>query len=283
MNSLLLENRYRLSWNEYGATDGEPVFYFHGMPGSRLEASPADGIARDLGIRLIAPERPGYGDSDAQDDFGLLDWADAVSLLTDNLNLKQFSILGFSAGGPYALACGHKMTEQIKHITLVSSTAPFETVVMQQHINAAFKPIYELAAADTQAAAQQLSQLASSPEALFEVMHSQLPPCDKSIFNQAQFRKHYTENLARALQQGVEGTVNDFRNLALAWQFNPEDVHVSVDVWHGRNDNNCGIAVGEHLAKALDTASTHFLADKGHFFLFEQWNEVLVNLKRQAA
>jgi pimeloyl-ACP methyl ester carboxylesterase len=283
MKSLLLGDQAQLAWNEYGASDGEPVFFFHGTPGSRLQASPADDIARDLGLRLIAPERPGYGDSDAQEHFDLLDWANSVSLLANNLNLEQFSILGYSAGGAYALACGRKMTERIKHITLVGSLAPFETAVMQQHINAAFKPLYELAAADTHTATQQLSQLASSPEALLEVMQSQLPPCDQAIFSQALFRKNFTQNLALAIRQGVKGTVNDFRNLALPWQFNLEDIYVPIDIWHGQDDNNCGIAVGRYLAEALNSESTHFPENKGHFFLFEQWHEILVNLKRKAA
>src|SRR5512141_2763064 len=62
--------QYRLSggrllgYAEYGDPAGAPVFYFHGWPSSRLEGRAAHAPALNLGLRLVAPERPGYGLSD---------------------------------------------------------------------------------------------------------------------------------------------------------------------------------------------------------------------------
>lgn len=50
-----------LAYLEVGAAEGRPVFYFHGGPDSRLEVLVFDDASRDLGIRLIAIDRPGYG------------------------------------------------------------------------------------------------------------------------------------------------------------------------------------------------------------------------------
>lgn len=280
MNILLLGSKHRLAWNEYGAPNGEPMFYFHSITGSRLEAQTADAIAMDLGIRLIAPDRPGYGNSDVQQGFRLLDWPNAVSQLADQLQLKQFSILGLSIGGSYALACAHELAGRIKHVTIVGSTAPFESHVMQEHINAGFKPLYELAATNYPAALQQAAQLAASPEILMGVLQASLLPCDKAIFDQDDFHRHYLENLALTIHNGVDGIANGLRCVSLPWQFDLEDIQTHVDIWHGRNDNLVGFPVAEYLAETLKSTSTHFLKNNGHYFLLNRWREILENTIR---
>jgi len=280
MNVLLLNNKKRLAWNEYGAADGEPVFYFHGTPGSRLEPLPANDIARDLGIRLIAPDRPGYGGSDTQKDFRLLDWPNVISQLADNLQLRQFSILSFSGGGAYALACAHELAERLKHVTLVGSPAPFETEVMQKYINAEFKPLYELSAADYPAAVQQVSQLANPLDTFLEILQATLPLSDKALLEQSDFYQCFLENLTLATRNGVNGIVNDLANIKLPWQFNLEDIQLPIDIWHGREDKNLGFPIAEYLSNTLKNSSTHFLNNNGHYFLFNQWNEILKNAIR---
>ncbi|GAH37048.1 unnamed protein product, partial [marine sediment metagenome] len=72
-----------LGYAEFGDPGGRPVFYFHGFPGSRLEAQLGDGEASRSGVRLIAVDRPGFGLSDFQAGRRIVDWPDDVSALTD--------------------------------------------------------------------------------------------------------------------------------------------------------------------------------------------------------
>ena len=65
-STLTLGDGRRLGCAEFGDPEGTPGFYFHGHPGSRLEAQLADQAAWDLGVRIIALDRPGYGRSDFQ-------------------------------------------------------------------------------------------------------------------------------------------------------------------------------------------------------------------------
>lgn len=282
LNSFLHNQKYQIAWNEYGAADGKPVFYFNGVLGSRLEAQPTDKIARDLGLRLITTDRPGYGDSEPQNDFRLLDWPDVISQLADRLNLTRFSILGFSGGGAYALACAHAIPERIQHITIVGSTAPYASEAMQNHLCADFKPLYELSVADEQAALQQVSQLASSPEALMDIVQAPLHSCDKALFKQHDIQQPYLDNMALAINTGVNGIVNDLRNVALPWQFEPEDIQLPVNLWHGRNDNAVGHVIGEYLADKLKSSTIQLLDNCGHYFLFDQWHDVLKSIDTES-
>ncbi len=58
-----LEDGRELAFAELGDSDGTPVLGFHGTPGSRSQMALLDEPAREAGIRLIAPDRPGYGAS----------------------------------------------------------------------------------------------------------------------------------------------------------------------------------------------------------------------------
>ena len=84
-----------LGFSEYGVSDGKPIFYFHGGPGSRLDwpSLIPDGVAVDLNARVIAVDRPGHGLSDFYRDRKLLDWPDDVVELADALDLDRFAVL----------------------------------------------------------------------------------------------------------------------------------------------------------------------------------------------
>jgi len=58
--TLLLGDGRRLGYAQYGRPDGEPFFYFHGHPGSRLEARFAHQVAAEAGDGQIpgGPDTP---------------------------------------------------------------------------------------------------------------------------------------------------------------------------------------------------------------------------------
>ena len=103
-SSLHLKDGRCLGYVEFGDRFGSPVFYFHGYPGSRLEAGLANDYAMRHNIRLIGIDRPGYGNSDPKPGRRLTDWANDVTELADRLAIKRFAVLAVSGGGPYAAA-----------------------------------------------------------------------------------------------------------------------------------------------------------------------------------
>ena len=95
----------RLGYTEFGDPLGIPLCAFHGTPGSRFMFRLVHETARRLGLRIIAPDRPGFGLSDYQENRTLADWADDVRALADKLGLARFGVAGISGGGPYVAAC----------------------------------------------------------------------------------------------------------------------------------------------------------------------------------
>ena len=109
-----------LSYRGYGPPDGLPVLFFPGTPGSAVEWSMwPSGSAERSGIRVIAVDRPGLGWSDWQPSRRVLDWPVDVTALADALGLQRFTVLGYSGGVPYALACGQLLPDRVSAVTLV--------------------------------------------------------------------------------------------------------------------------------------------------------------------
>src|SRR2546429_202316 len=115
-----------LGYAEYGDPTGTPVFFFHGLPGSRRQRHPDDSIATELGARIITMDRPGYGLSDFQPGRKLLDWPDDVAQLAEALNIDRFAAIGLSGGGPYLLACAYKMPERLTSAIVISGMGPVD-------------------------------------------------------------------------------------------------------------------------------------------------------------
>ncbi|MFB6161403.1 MAG: alpha/beta fold hydrolase, partial [Haloferacaceae archaeon] len=112
-----------LAYAVAGDPDGAPVVAHHGTPGSRLFAALLAAAARETGVRLVVPDRPGYGRSDPPPDgWSWADWPAAFEALAAAESLDRVAALGFSGGGPFALAAGTR--DRTTRVALVSALAP---------------------------------------------------------------------------------------------------------------------------------------------------------------
>jgi pimeloyl-ACP methyl ester carboxylesterase len=119
-----LDDGRLIAWYQFGEPSGSPVFYFHGFPGSGVEASWGHGKATGAGVRLIGLDRPGFGRSSFDAGRTILGWADDVLAVADALDLAQFSVLGMSGGAPYALACAARLPDRVTRAMIVSGLGP---------------------------------------------------------------------------------------------------------------------------------------------------------------
>ena len=102
-----------LSWSEFGAATSDNVLvHDHGTGSSRLELALYEDLFVDRGLRVIAPERPGYGYSTGGEEPRTVgEWASDVEHLLDRLDVEEFAVSGFSGGGPHASRrCGVTVT-----------------------------------------------------------------------------------------------------------------------------------------------------------------------------
>ena len=105
-----------IAFSDVGDPEGFAVFCCVGMGLTRYLTAFYDELARTLRLRLITPDRPGVGESEAcTDGSGTpLNWADDVTIICNRLGITKFSLLAHSAGAVYALAIALRLPEQIR-------------------------------------------------------------------------------------------------------------------------------------------------------------------------
>ena len=113
-----------LAWIEYGSPDGVPVVALHGSPGTRHLFAPLADTSLGRGVRLIAPDRPGYGHSTYHPSRTYESWARDVGQLADHLGVNRFGVIGTSSGGPNAAGCARFLGDRLLGCAIVSGPAP---------------------------------------------------------------------------------------------------------------------------------------------------------------
>jgi len=114
-----------LSYETLGAAEGPVVVVLDG-PGSHGLARAAAPAATELGIRLVAPDRPGAGSSTDAPDRGITDWPEDHGALLDALGVDRAGLLAQSAGTPFALAVAAAMSSRTTGLALVGAVAPLD-------------------------------------------------------------------------------------------------------------------------------------------------------------
>jgi pimeloyl-ACP methyl ester carboxylesterase len=135
---LTLASGHRLAWNEYGAPDGEPVFFCPGWPGSRRQAARLDAAAKQFGFRLLALDRPGIALSDRPATRALRDWPALLEEVCALLDVARFRIVGVSGGGPYALISAWKFPDRVLAAATVCGAPP----IAEMNDRSQLSPVY---------------------------------------------------------------------------------------------------------------------------------------------
>ena len=275
--SLLLPDGRRLGYADHGAPDGRPLLFFHGAPNSRYQLDAAMVLtAKHRGVRLIAPERPGYGLSDPQPGRRLQDWATDVAALTDALGIARFPIIGFSNGCLYALACARQMPQRVDRLALCGSPAPLDTPNIIQDLAPQISGLYALARSDPDNLRAALAPWAESPAGLLSDMAAFMPDSDKKVFLQR--ATVFEVDMSEALRHGVDGAVSDFVLAANPWGFSPAEIETEVHLWQGSQDRTAPPAMAAYLASTLQKQKLFLLPQDGHLAMFTHWDEILKEL-----
>lgn len=267
-------NGQRISWCEFGDLHGWPLIYCHGVPGSRLEGALFARAAAVRGMRLIAPDRPGYGDTSSLPARALGDEVGDVEAVVDALEVSRFDVLGFSGGGAHAMACAARLAGRVRRVGLVSTQAPLDRVGTEGMADG-FRQLWDLATTDFPAFEQALEGALVAAGNAYELLLGGAPATDRAVLQSDAVADPYRQSLAEAMRQGLAGMFEDVRALAGPWSFDITEVAQSTSIWHGAGDTNVPVGMGRFLERSLPDARLTEWPGAAHFEAFRRQGEVL--------
>jgi pimeloyl-ACP methyl ester carboxylesterase len=259
-----------LAFAEYGPRDGRPVMFFHGAPSSRVQASISSVVepARRLGVRLIAPDRPGFGHSDFQRGRTIAGWADDVAQLADHLHLERFRVLGTSGGGPYASSCALGLADRVEAAGIVCGVGPMEAPGVLESLGRAERSAVVWARRAPfllyLSAWWQARGMNRDPEGYATRLAEDSLPPDGELMRDPEVHALFAAMGRDALRQGGRALAREFQLFTRPWGLDLQGIRVPVLLWHGEEDHVCTPAMGRFVASSIPGCRATFLAGEGH-------------------
>ena len=262
-----LQDGRALGYAEFGPPDGFPVFYFHGFPSSRLDWQlvSEDSLLQDVNVRIIAPDRPGYGLSDFLNGRKLFDWPDDVLELANTLQIYRFGVLGISGGGPYAAACASKIRDRLTKSGIVCGMGPSEAPGMKD--GGSWK------LPGTPALIRRVILLLTSmgiqrdPDQFISQSKETFAVPDQQLLDQPEMAAFFLAGMREALREGIKGANHEAALYTRPWGFNLQDIQTGVHLWHGAQDLNVPISVGRYVSETIQNCEAKFYENEGHLTL----------------
>ncbi len=276
---ITLRDGRTLAYMDRGPRTGTPVLYFHGFQGSRLERVPdIDAILMKLNVRMISPDRPGIGLSTPAHARTVVSWASDVRQLTDQLlgENQPFSILGFSAGATYALACGQ--LPGLQSISLVSGMGlPHMISSWRRYSEDARNILLSAKLAHLRAATflliekKQRDKIFGDWPAYIKEIEKGMSPDDARLVSKPEVEDLFRENRREGYGQCPGCLLQEVQALY-------SDPHIDlthlaackVSLIHGTEDKVVPIAVARDLHHRIPDSTLTELSGRGHYFIYDR-------------
>jgi len=234
-----------------------------------------DQAAKELGIRIIAMDRPGFGLSEFQKNRTLLDWPEDVVELADQLGIKKFAVMGVSGGGPYAAACAYRIPERLTKVGIVVGLAPtyIKGILkgMAKTNEWSWANYHRVLGMKTTAA---WLRYFTSVHLSFLNSKGFQSKADKQLID-GDFKKSMDESFKETFKQGIKGPAWDLKLYTEYWGFNLKDIRAKVYLWYGEDDKNVSLAMGKYYEEQIPDAKLTVYPGEGHFCRVNHEEEIL--------
>ncbi len=275
-----------LGYAEYGDASGTPVFGFHGTPGSRLMFRIAHPVAAALGVRLLAPERPGFGISTYQPGRTLASYAFDIADFADALAIERFAVAGVSGGGPYAAACAALLPERVTAVGLVNPVGPMAGAEKPASIGVGHFFAFRIAPRlpPLLAAAFGIGRYAFlyAPNAIYAFIMGRASPSDRRILSRSEVRHNLLLGVAEGCRPGIGASMQDMGIFSRPWNIPLADIRAPAFLWQGMADRNVSIGASLQLGASIRDCSVRRIETAGHYWIFDNIESVLQTVAEAA-
>ena len=275
--SMSLPDGRVLAYTDLGASSGPVVVYFHGAPSTRLDLRALDDAFAALDVRVVSPDRPGYGGSSPQPGRRLEDWPSDVAALADHLGVERFAVMGLSSGGPYALACAALLPGRVAGAGVVGGVSDFGWPGAWDDFHEDEATLMRIGD-EGEAAAWCEARYGQDGSGFLDGGLGELAPADQAALGDEELATTLMATMREAFRQGAGGYAQDVVVQGRAWSFDAGAVVAPVQVIHGEADTVVPVAHARHTADVIPGASLLTWPDHGHISILAEIPQLTVDL-----
>ena len=271
-----LDDGRTLAFTDIGSSDGPVVFYCHGAPGGRLELVGLDAAFAEVGVRVVTPDRPGYGGSTPLAGRTTASWAADIAALANRIGVDRFGVMGLSSGGPYAVACAALLPDRVCGAVVAAGN----TDMSWPDAGAGYleSELTIMALDDEDAAVAYCIERYGADGSRFFDGEMDLGATDNAWLADPDNSASLFAAMGEAFHQGVTGYAHDITVQGRAWTFDPGSISMPVIVAHGEDDQLVPIAHSQHTASLIPGAELRIIRRRGHLSLIDEFPTLAAEL-----
>jgi pimeloyl-ACP methyl ester carboxylesterase len=256
-----------------GPESGMPLVFHCGTPGSGLPFAPFVQTLAQHGLRYVGFSRPGYGSSTRREGRSVVDVVEDTVAVLDSIGAERCYVLGWSGGGPHALACAARLPQRVIATATIGGVAPYPAEGLDWSAGMGAENVEEFGAA--LAGADELIAFKEreapklrvvTPEQVADAFGDLIDDVDRGSLT-GPFAAWMADTLHEALRIGYWGWFDDDMAFVRPWGFDLGEIRVPVFIWQGAHDRMVPFAHGEWLVAHVPGARPRLLAEHGHLTL----------------
>jgi pimeloyl-ACP methyl ester carboxylesterase len=269
------EDGRRLELRVAGPPGGRLLVFHHGTPAGPVLYAPMVAEAAARGLRMVVCARPGYAGSTPRPGRRVADVVPDVLSVLGALGASSFVTVGWSGGGPHALACAAGLPGTCLAAASLAGVAPYAAAGLDwlagmgpenhEEFGAAAAGETELTGFLTRQAA---GLAAVDADAVAAELGGLVSGTDKDALT-GEFAEYLAASFRAAVSAGVAGWRDDDLAFVSDWGFAPAEAAAGapIAVWQGDEDRMVPWSHGQWLAANVPGARAHLVRGEGHLSL----------------
>jgi pimeloyl-ACP methyl ester carboxylesterase len=269
-----LENGKTISYSIYGNENGSPILLCHGVNGTRVQAMKFADEANRLNLKIITPDRPGYGESTPSETREYLQWAEDINDFLEKLGLEKLGLMGISAGANYALGCVYKYPEKFTKIVMVSATSGAflyrtgtekriaEIILDHPNLVHMYMTIADKANGRTK-------------DLKFNIQKFGLSEPDIELFVNLDLPRLIDLSEKEAYVNGPDAPAADVIRMLKDIDFDSRSINKEITFWYGAKDRIVPLETIANIEKIIPNYNLVIKSDAGHLLIFQHLKEIL--------
>jgi pimeloyl-ACP methyl ester carboxylesterase len=228
----------------------------------------------DRGLRYVSVTRPGYGGSSRREGRSVADVVDDVRTVLDHLGIDRTFVLGWSGGGPHAIATAALLPERVLGTAVMAGVAPFDAQGLDWLAGMGEENVREFEAVLAGPAAHEASIAASTAEFatitaadIAGALGDLIDEVDRGTLDSGGIASYLEALFREAVRAGYWGMYDDDIAFFRPWGFDLGAVRGPVHIWQGAHDRMVPFTHGQWLAAHCGGACVHLVPEHGHLSL----------------